>query len=326
MIKFRIFLLSFFLSLMLTMHFDNSMIADTTKSSPVTNPKAIANQDRLSVLNKRLVEVEKRSVFDSFDKNVLKSLAEAPFEDANGGSSLPERHHFLVDEKLKFRIEYLFITGGYANFEVSAHVEKPLLAFSLTAKTTPFISTIYRLNAQLRSVVRNESFKMLFFEEEKFEGNNYSYFRGQFYPDKKVFRYTTRFARVNKNLTEKNRPKSKWIPYQVEGFGILSYFYRVRTYPLEPNSIYETEVFYRDKKWKMKVEIFERSVIKTKYGRKAVVRVIPSFAFKTIFSNTSRIEIFFTDDKYHLPVKMQSRVYVGAFVAKLISGYPEEWK
>ena len=98
----------------------------------------------------------------------------------------------------------------------------------------------------------------------------------------------------------------------------LSSLYYIRTREIEPGKDIFIDNNSGKKNYPLKVVVYGRETIKVPAGKFDCVVVEPVMRSEGIFKAKGRIKIWLTDDRYKLPVKMQTEVFfLGSITAKL---------
>jgi Protein of unknown function (DUF3108) len=225
----------------------------------------------------------------------------------------------LYGENLKFKITYLGFTGGYAQMITDVPNKKTeynqdTIKFTLKASTTPFVSAIYKLVMENVSICNANTLNSLYYKEFKIE-NKTTY-------DNSIT-FNAKEKNYQLNYTRNNKKKISFHPFPNPGYDIISSFYLARCIKLIPGTEYYAYVYFKNKRYRITIQILGRKKIKTAFGKIDTIIIIPRMDFKGVFLNKGDIIIYLSDDKYRIPLLMESKLTVGSFKAKLISGYPK---
>ena len=82
---------------------------------------------------------------------------------------------------------------------------------------------------------------------------------------------------------------------------------------LEPGTSVFAPVVTDGDAWNTEIRVVKREKIKTIFGKIKCVVVEPILQGEAVFKQTGRILVWLTDDEYHIPVKLQSKVIYGSF-------------
>ncbi len=227
-------------------------------------------------------------------------------------------------EKLKFKVTYLGVTGGYADF-VAKQIKNDKVKLELRAYTEDWTKALYTLDLSHVSYVEKNNFQILKHVEIKNENDRYYNSVQFFYPDENYF-----------VLKERNRDKvynAKKINYAeanefiTGGLSIVGAFFYMRTFEsLEVGKKYQLNAFIRESPRVLTINVLRKEVKETFYGKKEVVVIAPVTDFKGFIDDQRGMEIFISDDKHRLPLVMESKLIFGKIKAFLIEPkvYPKD--
>jgi len=222
----------------------------------------------------------------------------------------PFRHE---PERLLFNVSYLYILGGYATMEVRHPAASRQTEFVLRAWTTPFVSALYRLDMTLTSRCDPASLTTREYVEDRAENKYRIYHQARFGPGKSLLIGHLAQGRTNYET----------FPMERYRFDALSSFYIARCLDLSrPGTVYHTTVHYRQDPHNVEIRVLDRRRIKTAWGAMDTIVIVPKMDFRGIFMNEGDILIYLSDDKYLVPVYMESKLSFGSFRAVLKEGYP----
>ncbi len=239
-----------------------------------------------------------------------------------GASKFETEPPFLKNgERLKFKVSYLGIIGGYAEFSFKDLINN-IVRMELTAKTEEWTKNVYTLNLSHVSYAKKDNFQILKHIEVKNENNRYYNGVQFFYPQDKYFIFSDRDReRIFKRIKVE-------YPYDW-GLSIVGAFYYMRTYKdLEVGKKYELNAFIRENYRKLVINVVRREVKDTFYGKKKVIVIAPVTDFKGFINDQEGMEIFISDDEYRLPLVMESKLFFGKIKALLVEPevYPSDTK
>lgn len=113
-----------------------------------------------------------------------------------------------------------------------------------------------------------------------------------------------------------DQTKSYDIPPQTQDN--LSALYALRNETLKVGDSFTYRVFENRKNWELVIDIVAEEDIKVKAGRFRTLLVHPKLKFEGIFRRTGELYVYMTDDKWHIPVLMKSKVKIGSINAELV--------
>ena len=206
---------------------------------------------------------------------------------------------FRDGEKLTFTVKYGIVSAGEASLQARSSVYQgsPVWYLSTTAKTYPFFDKVYKVRDRVESWWDKDTLLPYKFSKNLQEGN---------YRQHRVHIY---------NHQEKSSTYQKWsfkksvfentemvIPEGTQD--ILSAFYLMRTKKLEVG----------------------KSVMVNIFGNVECLVIEPKLKGEAIFKQSGRILIWLTNDDYKIPVRLESKITIGSFVATLTSAQQVPFK
>jgi hypothetical protein len=98
----------------------------------------------------------------------------------------------------------------------------------------------------------------------------------------------------------------------------LSALYALRNEFLQVGDSITYRVFESRKNWELVIDVIAAEEIKVKAGRFKTVIVHPKLKFEGIFRRKGELHVYMTDDQWHIPVLMKSKVKIGSIDAELV--------
>jgi hypothetical protein len=98
----------------------------------------------------------------------------------------------------------------------------------------------------------------------------------------------------------------------------LSALYALRNESLQVGDSVTYRVFENRKNWELVIDVIAAEEIKVKAGRFRTVVVHPKLKFEGIFRRKGELHVYMTDDQWHIPVLMKSKVKIGSIDAELV--------
>ncbi|MFN3967107.1 MAG: DUF3108 domain-containing protein, partial [Endomicrobiia bacterium] len=181
----------------------------------------------------------------------------------------------------------------------------------IESRSFPFFDAFYKVRNKDESWMDVESLCSLKYIKDQNEGS---------YSKKEQ----TSFDHINKTfeLIEKigdKEPKTKKgsIPSYVQD--IISALYYIRTQNLKKDEEYYITTQTGDKNYPLKVVVVDKEKVEVPAGKFKCFVVEPFVTEDAgIFKAKGRILIWFTNDKYKIPVLMKSKIFIGYITAELI--------
>jgi hypothetical protein len=219
---------------------------------------------------------------------------------------------FRPGEELVFEVKWKFIPAGEAVLKVL-----PLETISgvkhyhfvMKAKTYKYIDPLYKVRDRIDAYTDlNMTYSKLY--KKKNRGRRKKDIVVNFDPEKRQAQYS------------KNGKKKKPISIKPGSFDPLSVFYAFRFFSLKENTVLEVPVTDGKKCVMGKAKVIKRETIVVESGTYDTYLVEPDLkhiggVFKK--SKNAKLRIWVTADSRKIPVRIESEVIVGSFVAELIS-------
>ncbi len=100
---------------------------------------------------------------------------------------------------------------------------------------------------------------------------------------------------------------------------MLTSLYYVRSQPLHVGQDVILDIVNREEKYPMVVKVLGKETVKTQAGKFKCIVVEPQFRGEGIFvAKGKSLKVWLTDDKYKMPVKMKTEVFIGSVSAELL--------
>jgi hypothetical protein len=227
----------------------------------------------------------------------------------------PQRESaFDVGERFIFRINYGFLSAGYATLEVKEVTQNNKNVFRVIGKgyTTGMSRFFFKVNDTYESYIDKET------------GNPYQYVRkideGGYTKNQEGF-----FNQAENKILVKdykhNTEKTFAIPKNTQD--ILSSFYYLRNYPnidkLKPGESVAIDMFFDEKTTKFRLKFIGREDIKTKFGVVSAMIFRPLVQTGRVFKEEESLTIWISDDDNKLPIRIKANLLVGSIKADLDS-------
>jgi hypothetical protein len=219
---------------------------------------------------------------------------------------------FRDGEKLTFDIKYGPISAGSATMEArsSSYQSQPVWLLKTTARSYPFFDAVFKVRDTIESWWDKNTLLPHKFSKQMQEGS-YRQHRIHIYDQKGL---TTTYSKwVYKDAEWKTEGMT--LPFASQD--ILSAFYEVRNRDLKPGDRLKVNITADGKSVSTEIVVHRRETVASIFGRISCLVVEPKLKGVGIFKQSGRILIWLSDDAYRIPVKMESSVTIGSFVARL---------
>ncbi len=218
-------------------------------------------------------------------------------------------------EKINYEIHYGIIQGGIASLELKPDTfrGKKVYHSVLVGQTTGVADAIFRVKDIYESYIDPSSELPVFSIRNIREGRYTRY-------NEVIFDHTTRTdsAILTSDLTG--------IHITQPGIhDILScfYFFRNKYLPyhkkLNKGEVITIMTWFTDELYPIKLRYIGEEEIKTKIGRMKCLKFNPVTEKGRLFKTEEDVSFWFTADKNFLPVRIRFDIFVGAFVAEIVS-------
>ncbi len=217
---------------------------------------------------------------------------------------------FNVGDHFYYDIKWGILKVGEAEMLVEAAGEENPgdLKFVLLVRTSSWADTFYKVRNRIESYTDAEVTRALHYVQDQYEGGREREITVTFDWDSNTAQY--------KNFEDKRTAIS--IPADCQDPFSLLFAYRLKEF--EPGKRISVPVTDGKKSVTADIEVLERETIKVKAGKFECLRVRPDVKdLGGVFSKSknAHMDIWFSNDKHKLIVKMSSSVSVGRFKVEL---------
>lgn len=217
----------------------------------------------------------------------------------------PLQQTFLEGETLDFTLTWLRITGGNARMTIGPLGDDGTkLRITSVGKSSPRFSRIFKVRDELESVIARDNLSTLRYRKKLDE-------RG-----KKKDELTVVHDGVATRTTAEKTKKTD-VPTPV--YDPISIIYYLRTIDLTPGKHHEFQLIADGKLKLVRADVTRRETVTTEAGTFRCVVVEPQMHAINNDARDTKLEIWFSDDEKHLPVRIRSEVPFGSITASLRS-------
>jgi hypothetical protein len=216
---------------------------------------------------------------------------------------MPTHVPFGDGEKFVFSVQYGIINAGEATLEIRniAEIDSvPCYHIVSDARTNRVFSKFFKVRDRFESFMDTTNLVSLYYEKHLREG--------KYKKDEVV-----KFDQTSHLAIYKDRELS--IPPRTQD--VLSALYYVRTLPLETGQSFAISNHTNGKNYPLVVKVLRKEHITVEAGSFNCIVVEPLLRSAGLFKHKGRLTVWLTDDKYRIPVLMESKVVVGAISAVL---------
>lgn len=224
----------------------------------------------------------------------------------NDGFRKVENKAFKEGEKLTFDVKYGFVTAGIATMHIPAVKRisgRDAYHITFEVNTVPSFDMFYKVRDRYETYIDKEGLFPWRFEQHIREGG-----------------YSRDFAAFFDQ--RKGKAKTSEGEYDIPKYvhDIVSAFYFARTLDYSGLKIGETiylQNFYKDKVYDLNVKYHGKETISVPAGKFDCIIVEPLVQEGGLFKSEGNIIIWLTDDDIKMPVRVKTKVIVGAIDADL---------
>jgi hypothetical protein len=218
------------------------------------------------------------------------------------GEPSPVETIFAEGETLTYNLSWMRITGGVGTMTIApVGAESERYRITSVAHSTSRISSIYRFRDEIETIVARRDFSTLRFEknlDEKGDREN-------------------QVTVIEDGIATRTTRKVKKIPVPRPVLDPISVIYYMRTLDLTPGKRYPLTLIADGKLYTVDARVLRRETIETPVGRFSTVVVEPAMLSGEERDET--LQIWYTDDARHIPVRIRSEIKIGAVTANLRS-------
>ena len=216
-----------------------------------------------------------------------------------------------MPEKFIYDLAWTGVKAGTATLEIKD--EGDHVRIISTAQSASWVSVFYAVDNRVESTLFKKSGSS-FFQPSRYL---LKIREGRHRRDKEViFDHDVNKAFYIDHL--KNEKREFMVTPPV--FDPLAGFYYLRTLEFSVGQSVYITIFDSKKVWNVEVQVLRKEKITIPAGSVRTIVVKPLMKSEGIFSRQGEMLIWLTDDKKHIPVKMQTKVAIGSISATLIRG------
>ena len=219
---------------------------------------------------------------------------------------------FAVPEKLVYNVTWAGIKAGTAALEISS-TDNTIRIIS-TARSSDWVSVFYTVNDRIEATISKPVPPAVFGVPLNYK---VKIREGRRRRDKEVAFDNLRHKAACRDYIAGEKRN---VDIKGKILDPLSSLYYMRLMTPEVGRPFFVDVFDDMKAESVEVRVLGRERIKTSLGDFDTIVIKPLFKSEGIFNRRGDIYIWFTDDRKHIPVKMQTKVRLGHITATLAGG------
>jgi len=217
---------------------------------------------------------------------------------------------YVVGERLHFKIYFEFVLGGDATMSVQGIEEvngRRTLHIVSEAKSTSTVDMMYKVRDKIESWRDIETEASIKYSKRLREGK---------WKDDKLVIYDQEAGTALVQRKPNQPPDTVTIVPPV--MDIISAFYHVRECSLEVGKSIFIPLHDIDKQYMLEVKVLRRERVEVPAGTFDCLVIEPQLQSSGLFRKEGSLQIWMTDDRFRMPVLMQSKLYFGRVWAKLV--------
>jgi hypothetical protein len=212
---------------------------------------------------------------------------------------------FAVGEKLTFSVRYEFVKAGEATIAVEDivdHEGRRAYRFATVARSTMPFSLVFEVEDRVESLLDVEKLHSLRYEKNIREGHYEKHEVVVFDQDRHVAIY----------------PGGKEVPLEPDALDVLSSLFYVRLMDLEVGKSVFIDNHADGKNYSLEIKVLREETIEVPAGEFDCYVAEPILKAAGIFQHEGRLTVWIAKEHDNIPVKMESRIIIGAIKALLI--------
>ncbi len=228
---------------------------------------------------------------------------------------------FMDGEKLTFSVKYGLISAAEATLEAktASYNGTPVWSLSTKARTYPFFDKVFKVRDKVESWWDKDTLLPYKFSKNLQEGK-YRQHRVHVYDHARGSSSYQRWD-FKKNVYDISEMD---IPDNTQD--ILSAFYSVRNAQLSVGNPISVNIVADGRSMPTQIIIHRKEKLKTIFGEKECLVIEPKLKGEAVFKQSGRILIWLTNDEYKIPVRLESKITIGSFVATLQEAWQVPYK
>jgi hypothetical protein len=220
---------------------------------------------------------------------------------------------FGPGEKITFEVGWGFINAGTSYLSVLDTVlvdDNICWQIESRAHTNKVLSKLYPVNDSIISLM---DIKKLFSRGIKKRLREGTYKRDREY---RIEPENSQVLKISKGKVKKTR----LLDHPVQD--VLSAFYWVRTRDIKVGDVLHVEAIDNMKTYNLAVKVLKRETVKVKAGKFDCFKIQPIILGEGLFKAKGEIFVWITADERRIPIKMKSKIFIGAIDANMIEYIP----
>jgi len=223
----------------------------------------------------------------------------------NGRTSLPVKTNFAFKpgEVLSYRVHYGFVDAGVAIIEVKPEIEeiagRKVYHVVGNGYSKGAFDFFFRVRDRYESYIDKDALLPWLFVRRVDEGG-YKFSQNYFF---------------NHYKKEVKTEDNQVFPIPDEVHDMISAFYAARNIDFsnaQPGDVFTVMSFVDKELWQLKMRYLGKDEIKTDIGKFKCLKFCPIVQRGRIFKREEDLLVWVTDDKNHIPLRVQAKILVGS--------------
>ncbi|MCY4562754.1 MAG: DUF3108 domain-containing protein [Flavobacteriaceae bacterium] len=219
---------------------------------------------------------------------------------------------FKDGEWFELRVHFGIFNTAFARFSLTKETfeGKEVFHAKVLGRTTGLFRWFYKVEDDYQSFFDPKSGLPEYFIRDIYE-NGYT---------KNVhvrFNHQDKTARVNDLQNDKVMEVSTLADVQ----DLISVFYFLRNYlperEFKMGETFDINMFFDEENYVLQLKYLGREIVKTPYGRIPCLKFQPSVKVGRVFKEKNSLTLWITEDKNHLPIRLQAELSIGKIKADL---------
>ena len=219
---------------------------------------------------------------------------------------------FTNGEFLHFTVTYGPVIAGYATISVDREEMirgRECFVLKTTARSRLAFDWVFKVRDWTESFIDIERFHSLRFRKHLREGSYRRDIDIEYYQEKNEAFYSSK--------KKKKKVKTKTIKIPDDVLDALGALFYVRTMDFKVGDEILIPATDNKKIYNIKVIVHRKETIEVKAGKFNCFVVEPVMADGGVFKKDGKVKVWLTDDIRKMPVKMETKVYIGSIEAEL---------
>lgn len=220
-----------------------------------------------------------------------------------------ENKAFTYGEKLSYRIHYGFLDGGKAHFTVADKPEsiegRNTYYVKVTGSSAGLVDMMFKVKDQFESFIDEEAIVPLRATKNVKEGN---------YTDVDYIIFNH-----EKQTVSSKRGKLNIVPNTQDIISAIYYARITNMSTAKIGDVFPVPFYLDGKTYELRFKYVARETIKTDLGKFRALKIKPQLIEGRVFKDNDALTLWVTDDENHIPLRVESDIFVGAIKADLIS-------